>query len=104
MSEVPADRFDAFLLDLDGVLFRGTEPVVGAAETVTRLRNAGKAIAFVTNNSARTPAQVVAHLAAVGVEAEPSEVETSPSPRPVSWPDVASAGHSSWGSGASAKR
>jgi HAD superfamily hydrolase (TIGR01450 family) len=72
-----AADFDAFLFDLDGVLFRGHEPIAGAAEAVARLRTMGKRLAFVTNNSARTPDDVAAHLARVGVDARPSEVETS---------------------------
>ncbi len=72
-----ADRYDAFLLDLDGVLYRGDEPVDGAAAAVEALRQAGKGIAFVTNNASRTPADVVQHLAGVGVVAFVEEVETS---------------------------
>ncbi|MEP6758777.1 MAG: HAD-IIA family hydrolase [Actinomycetota bacterium] len=72
-----ADSYDAFLLDLDGVLYRGDEPVPGAAEAIATLRQLDKRLAFVTNNSARTPGAVVGHLASVGVNAEPPEVETS---------------------------
>lgn len=72
-----AERFDAFLFDLDGVLYRGDEPVPGAADVVAALRRLGKGIAFVTNNSARTPEAVSAKLMAVGIDASPEEVETS---------------------------
>ena len=72
-----ADAYDAFLLDLDGVLYRGDSPIPRAPETVEALRSFGKRLAFVTNNSSRTPEAVVAHLASVGVDAEPTEVETS---------------------------
>ena len=72
-----ADRYDAFLLDLDGVLFRGDEPIPGAAEAVGRLRGRRKGLAFVTNNSARTPDQVASHLGHLGIEASPHEIETS---------------------------
>ena len=72
-----ADPYDAILLDLDGVLYRWPEPIPGAAEAVAALREAGKRIAFVTNNSSRTPAQVVERLASVGVDAKPEEVVTS---------------------------
>lgn len=71
------DRYDAFLFDLDGVLYRGTQPVPAAAEALTRLRTLDKGIAFVTNNSGRTPAAVVEHLRSVGVQADADEVETS---------------------------
>lgn len=72
-----AHDYDAFLFDLDGVLYRGDQPIAGASTTITALRAAGKRLAFVTNNSSRTPDAVVAHLASVGVDASPEEVETS---------------------------
>jgi glycerol-1-phosphatase len=72
-----ADRYDAFLFDLDGVLFRGDEPIAGAPEAVHRLRADAKRLVFVTNNSARTPRSIVAHLRRVGVDAREEEVETS---------------------------
>src|SRR6266511_3285204 len=75
--EPPAERYDAFLFDLDGVLYRGKEPIPGAAEAVAGLRGMGKGIAFVTNNSARTPRAVADALTGAGVRAEPDEVETS---------------------------
>ena len=72
-----ADPYDAILLDLDGVLYRWPEPIDGAADAVRALRDAGKRIVFVTNNSSRTPAQVAERLASVGVDATPEEVVTS---------------------------
>ena len=77
MTAVLADRYEAFLFDLDGVLYRGSESIPGAAEAVDRLRNLGKRVAFVTNNSSRTPEAVAEVLKAVGVQAHPDEVETS---------------------------
>jgi HAD superfamily hydrolase (TIGR01457 family) len=72
-----ADGYEAFLFDLDGVLYRGADPVPGAAEALARLRSLGKGIAFVTNNSGRTPQRVAERLRAVGVDADAGEVETS---------------------------
>ena len=67
----------AWALDLDGVIWRGAHTVPGAPEAVGRLRSAGAEIVFVTNSSARTPAQVADKLAAHGIaDAEP-EVITS---------------------------
>jgi glycerol 3-phosphatase-2 len=72
-----ADAYDAFLFDLDGVLYRGSEVVPGAPEAVARLRAASKRMAFVTNNSGRTPEAVAAHLTELGIPATADEVETS---------------------------
>jgi glycerol 3-phosphatase-2 len=72
-----AARYDALLFDLDGVLYRGDEPVPGASETIGALREAGARIAFLTNNSSRTPEQVCAKLNAMGVAAAASEIVTS---------------------------
>jgi glycerol-1-phosphatase len=72
-----AERHDAFLFDLDGVLYRGREAIPHAAEALTGLREMGRAIGFVTNNSARSPRAVVERLRRVGITASPDEVETS---------------------------
>ncbi len=72
-----ADRYDAFLFDLDGVLYRGEEPVRAAPEAVARLRSMGRRIAFVTNNSSRTPGAVARLLRRIGIEADVGEVQTS---------------------------
>lgn len=72
-----ADAYDAFLLDLDGVLYRGDVAVPHAPEVVAELRAAGKRLTFLTNNAARTPEQVADKLVGLGFGAEPSEVVTS---------------------------
>jgi glycerol 3-phosphatase-2 len=74
---VLADPYDVVLLDLDGVLYRWPDPIPGAADAVAALREAGKRLAFVTNNSSRTPAQVAERLSSVGVTASSEEVVTS---------------------------
>ena len=75
-----ADHYQAVLLDLDGVLYRGEHRVPGAPEAVTALRSVGKRIVFLTNNSARTPEQVAEKLRGLGIEAAPEEVVTSALP------------------------
>jgi HAD superfamily hydrolase (TIGR01457 family) len=71
------DRYDTVLFDLDGVLYRGTEAVPGAAQTVGALRSRGIRIGFVTNNSSRTPDAIARQLTSLGIEARADEVETS---------------------------
>lgn len=72
-----AEPYDAFLFDLDGVLYLGHRAIPGAGEVVATLRGLGKRVSFVTNNSSRTPDAVAAHLRSVGVAASSDEVETS---------------------------
>jgi 4-nitrophenyl phosphatase len=62
----------AWAIDLDGVMWRGSETIAGSARAVARLRRVGAPVVFVTNSSARTPGQVAAQLAHHGVpDAEP---------------------------------
>ncbi len=44
-----AERYDAFILDLWGVVHDGRKPYPGAVECLARLRQAGKPVAFLTN-------------------------------------------------------
>lgn len=67
----------AWVLDLDGVLWRGDRPIAGAAEAVRRLRGAGERVAFVTNNARPTHAEVAAKLAAHDIDAG-EDLITSP--------------------------
>lgn len=64
-------------LDLDGVLWRGEDPVPGAADAVARLREAGHRVAFLTNNANPTVEDYAAKLDEMGVEAAPDELVTS---------------------------
>lgn len=68
---------DVGLFDLDGVIYRGAQPVPHAPESVAAAREAGLQVAFVTNNASRTPQQVAEQIRAAGVPAEPGDVITS---------------------------
>jgi glycerol-1-phosphatase len=63
--------------DLDGVIWRGPEPIPGSAAAVAQLRGAGIRVAFLTNNSSATVAQYLDRLARAGVGAEPVDLCTS---------------------------
>src|SRR5664279_2195211 len=68
---------DVVLLDLDGVVYLGADPVPGAAEAIGRLRAAGHRVAFVTNNASLAAAEVARRLESVGVPAASTDVVTS---------------------------
>jgi HAD superfamily hydrolase (TIGR01450 family) len=71
------DQYDLVILDLDGVVYLGAEPIPGAAEAVQRLRREDVPVVFATNNASRSPDQVAALLAGLGIEATAGEVLTS---------------------------
>ena len=71
------ERFDALVCDLDGVVFRGNDPIEGAAEAIRALRSRGVRVLFCTNNSRSTVTQYVDKLQRVGVPARPEDVLTS---------------------------
>lgn len=65
------------ILDMDGVLWRGDEPIGDLAQTFQYMRERGWRFVFATNNSTRTPQEYVERLARFGVEVEPWQVVTS---------------------------
>ena len=58
-----------WVLDLDGVIWIGSDPIAGAADAVARLQAAGIEVLFVTNMSALTVADQEAKLASHGIDA-----------------------------------
>ena len=65
------------IIDMDGVLYRGDEPVAGLHDFFAFMR--GQPIPFIlaTNNSTRTQQQYVEKMAGLGVQILPKEVLTS---------------------------
>jgi HAD superfamily hydrolase (TIGR01458 family) len=66
------------LLDIDGVLHVSGEPISGAQEAVSELREAGHTLRFVTNNSTRPRARLAAELREMGFTLEDEELQTTP--------------------------
>lgn len=71
-----AERYPGLVCDLDGVVYRGSEPVPGAVDALNHLIVTGVSVTFATNNASRPPEDVRAHLRALGV-AEAYDVVTS---------------------------
>jgi len=70
-------RFSAFLLDCDGVLWRGREPIPGAREAVEALRASGRKVLFFTNNATLSRKGYLEKLRGLGFEAEVGEIYCS---------------------------
>jgi glycerol 3-phosphatase-2 len=77
VSSPVLERYDALVMDLDGVVYRGDRVIPGAAQALPQIRARGVPVVFLTNNSARTPDEVADRLVAMGVEAAPQEILTS---------------------------
>ncbi len=77
-TDEPLSRFhDLVMLDLDGVVYRGSVAVPGAPEALAALSAKRLRRAFLTNNAARPPHAVAAHLDRLGIPATYEDVFTS---------------------------
>jgi len=72
-----ARAYDHLLIDLDGCLWIGDELTERAAEALSALRDAGKGIAFLTNDVRHAPEDFVRKLWRLGVRAAVNEVVTA---------------------------
>lgn len=77
-SDIPlAERYDLALVDLDGVAYRGHEPIEGASAGLAGARAAGMRLVFVTNNASREPESVAEQLTSLDIPTEPGDVLTA---------------------------
>jgi 4-nitrophenyl phosphatase len=67
----------SIIVDMDGVLYRGTEIIPGTREFLAFLRERGIRFSLATNNATRTPEQFVDKLAGMGVSVGSGEILTS---------------------------
>lgn len=66
--------YDTYLIDLDGVVYRGEEIISGAREFVTWLNTHQKKYLFLTNNSFASETQVMEKLTRLGISTSGSHV------------------------------
>jgi glycerol 3-phosphatase-2 len=69
-----AQQYDCLLVDLDGTVFRGSQPTEGAVQSLSEVDSR---TLFVTNNATRSADQVAAHLRELGFDATAADVVTS---------------------------
>ncbi|MCE5037609.1 TIGR01457 family HAD-type hydrolase [Staphylococcus auricularis] len=70
-------QYKGYLIDLDGTMYKGSQPIDGAAQFIEYLNNHDIPHLFVTNNSTKEPEDVVEKLKNVGVTAHSDEIVTS---------------------------
>ncbi len=65
-----------YLIDMDGVIYRGAHLIPGADDFINELRSAGVPFLFLTNNSQRTRRDVATRLQRMGVDVDEGHVFT----------------------------
>jgi HAD superfamily hydrolase (TIGR01458 family) len=74
MSAAPAQF--GVLLDIDGVLYVGDEPIAGAHDALDELRRLSADLRLVTNTTSRSRREVAAHLTDLGFQTSLDEIIT----------------------------
>ncbi len=69
--------YQTFLLDLDGVIYRGDLLLPGAREFIAWMEATGKHYRYLTNNSMIGPTAVAAKLRRLGIPTTPAQVVTA---------------------------
>lgn len=72
----PSRVFSGYVVDLDGTVYLGGEPLPGAVDTLERLRRAGSRLVFLTNNPLRSAKSYAELLRGLGVQAVEREIIT----------------------------
>lgn len=75
----PAFEFEqppALLLDIDGVLHVGDEPIAGAIDALNELRGLSSGLRLLTNTTSRSRSDITSRLIGAGFEVEEREVLT----------------------------
>jgi len=62
------------VLDLDGTVYRGRDPIPGAPEAIERLRERGLTLLFLSNNPTKSREAYVERLGRMGIEVGAGEV------------------------------
>jgi 4-nitrophenyl phosphatase len=59
--------YSGYIFDMDGVIYRGDEPIQDAVEAVNTLKRSGCKLTFVTNNSAKLASEYKSTLLRMGI-------------------------------------
>ena len=69
--------YDGLIVDLDGVIWLGSDPIAGAAEAIAAVRANGTKVLFLTNEPLRSRSAIAARLTDIGIPATTADVMTS---------------------------
>lgn len=74
MNQLP----QLILLDLDGTLYIGDQPITGALASLVRLRERGIALRFITNTTTKSQYELVAQMRGMGFQLDADELISAP--------------------------
>jgi NagD protein len=77
MAEMQELRAKNFLIDMDGVIYRGDRLIHGADHFIAKLKAKKRKFLFLTNASSRTPQDLQAKLKRLGIEVSADRFYTS---------------------------
>src|SRR5690554_6739985 len=72
------ENVKGFIIDLDGVVWKGSSAIAGSEEAIRAIRMANKQVAFVSNNSAMSRAEALAKLNRMQIDANLEEIIIAP--------------------------
>ncbi|MCO6452958.1 MAG: HAD-IIA family hydrolase [Caldilineales bacterium] len=75
--KTPYSQLKVWLIDMDGVVYRGSEPLPGAAAFIAALQETKTPFLFLTNNATKTPDQSLDRLARMDINVSEREIFTS---------------------------
>src|SRR3989441_12073293 len=76
MDSLKGEPMYGYLIDMDGVIYRGSQLIPGADRFIHELRAANIPFLFLTNNSRRTRRDVATRLQRMGIDVEEEHVFT----------------------------
>ncbi len=72
-----SEAYDLALVDLDGVAYKGKQPIEHAATGLAGARERGMHLVFVTNNASREPGSIAEQLTGLDIPCSAEDVMTS---------------------------
>jgi HAD superfamily hydrolase (TIGR01450 family) len=72
--EVPGRLYEGYVFDLDGTIYLGDELLPGAKRLISKLRELGKRVIFLSNNPTKDPQMYAEKLGKLGLETPASEI------------------------------
>lgn len=71
------EKYNSFIFDLDGTIYRGNEIIPGADKTINKLKELGKKILFISNKTTGTVEEYYKFLKSFGIDIDQNQIINS---------------------------